>query len=73
MFSAPQLFPSWKGTFDGARPSLANLDNEHVIATLQHGLISDSELKALMHLVRSPDVCILNPSSVQTTYHGLPL
>ncbi|PSR71453.1 hypothetical protein PHLCEN_2v12720 [Hermanssonia centrifuga] len=46
MFSAPQLFPSWKGTFDGARPSLANLDNEHVIATLQHGLISDSELKA---------------------------
>ena len=51
-----QLFPSWQGNFDGSRPSLTRLDNERVIATLQHGLISEPELKSLLHLIRSPDV-----------------
>lgn len=56
-----QLFPSWQGTFDGARPSLAGLDNEHIIATLQHGLIAEAELTSMLHLIRSPDVrrCII--------------
>ena len=31
-----------------------------MIAALQHGLVSDSELKSLLHLIRSPDVSILN-------------
>lgn len=51
-----QLFPSWQGTFDGARPSLSGLDNGRVIAALQLGLISDAELRSLLHLIRSPDV-----------------
>lgn len=52
----PQLFPSWQGNFEGTRPSLTGLSNEHVITTLQQGLISDVELKSLLHLIRSPDV-----------------
>ncbi len=55
-FVTCQLFPSWQGNFDGSRPSLTRLDNEFVIAALQHGLISEPELKSLLHLIRSPDV-----------------
>ena len=55
-----QLFPSWQGTFDGSCPSLSGLSNEHVIAALQHGLISETDLKSLLHLIRSPDVGSLN-------------
>jgi hypothetical protein len=29
-----------------------------MIAALQHGLVSDAELRSLLHLIRSPDVCI---------------
>ena len=51
-----QLFPTWQGNFDGSRPSLAGLSNEHVIATLQRGILSEAELNALLTLIRSPDV-----------------
>jgi hypothetical protein len=54
--ASEKLFPSWQGTFDGSRPSLSGLSNEHVIAALQHGLISDADLKSLLHLIQSPDV-----------------
>ncbi len=50
------LFPSWQGPFDGCRPSLAGLSNEQVVSALEHGLVSEAELKALLHLIRSPDV-----------------
>ncbi|KAI0088830.1 hypothetical protein BDY19DRAFT_149916 [Irpex rosettiformis] len=63
------LFPSWQGSFDGARPSLAGLDNERVIAALQHGLISDAELKSLLHLIRSPDSPFLKVPSLP--FHSL--
>ncbi|THH13618.1 hypothetical protein EW146_g6620 [Bondarzewia mesenterica] len=53
------LFPSWQGRFDGTRPSLGGLNNEQVLATLEYGLISDSELKALLHLIQSPDVGVV--------------
>ncbi|KAF9652286.1 hypothetical protein BDM02DRAFT_3089366 [Thelephora ganbajun] len=49
------LFPSWQGKFDGSRPSLAGLPNETVVATLQAGLMTEGELSALLHLIRSPD------------------
>jgi hypothetical protein len=52
------LFPSWQGPFDGCRPSLAGLSNEQVVSALEHGLVSEPELKALLHLVRSPDVSV---------------
>ena len=58
----PQLFPSWQGKFDGSRPSLAGLPNETVVATLQAGLMTEGELSALLHLIRSPDVrCLEEP------------
>lgn len=52
------LFPSWHGPFDGCRPSLAGLSNEQVVSALEHGLVSGPELKALLHLIRSPDVSV---------------
>jgi hypothetical protein len=54
------LFPSWQGPFDGCRPSLAGLSNEQVVSALEHGLVSEAELKALLHLIRSPDVSIFS-------------
>lgn len=50
------LFPSWRGRFDGIRPSLAGLSNDMVRSTLDAGLITEGELKALAHLIRAPDV-----------------
>ena len=52
------LFPSWQGPFDGCRPSLAGLSNEQVVSVLEHGLVSEAELKSLLHLIRSPDVSV---------------
>ncbi|EJF63755.1 hypothetical protein DICSQDRAFT_101752 [Dichomitus squalens LYAD-421 SS1] len=58
------LFPSWQGNFDGSRPSLAGLGNEHVISTLQRGLISETELTSLLHLIKSPDSHFLKVPSL---------
>ncbi|KAI0746860.1 hypothetical protein C8Q80DRAFT_1104631 [Daedaleopsis nitida] len=58
------LFPSWQGNFDGPRPSLAGLSNEHVISTLQRGLISETELNSLLHLIKSPDSHFLKVPSL---------
>ncbi|KAI0053211.1 hypothetical protein FA95DRAFT_1552708 [Auriscalpium vulgare] len=63
------LFPSWQGSFDGSRPSIAGLSNEHVIAALEHGLLTESELKSLLHLIRSPDSHFLKVPSLP--YHSL--
>ncbi|TFK71848.1 hypothetical protein BDN72DRAFT_399365 [Pluteus cervinus] len=49
------LFPNWKGTFDGPRPSLAGLDGDSVITALEGGLINENELRGLLHLIREPD------------------
>ena len=67
------MFPSWQGNFDGSRPSLAGLGNEHVISTLQRGLISETELNSLLHLIKSPDVCLSVTSkfNVMTAHWGL--
>ncbi|KAL1943938.1 hypothetical protein VTO73DRAFT_3756 [Trametes versicolor] len=58
------LFPSWQGNFDGSRPSLAGLSNENVISTLQRGLISETELNSLLHLIKSPDSHFLKVPSL---------
>ncbi|OAX38356.1 hypothetical protein K503DRAFT_850046 [Rhizopogon vinicolor AM-OR11-026] len=49
------LFPSWKGSFEGHRPSLTGLRNDQVTAALETGIMTDTELKALLRLVQSPD------------------
>ncbi|KLO16116.1 hypothetical protein SCHPADRAFT_938160 [Schizopora paradoxa] len=48
------LFPSWIGTFDGAQPTLANLDNNSIARALETGLVTASELDGLMALMRNP-------------------
>ncbi|EIM82144.1 uncharacterized protein STEHIDRAFT_85596 [Stereum hirsutum FP-91666 SS1] len=58
------LFPSWRGRFDGTRPSLAGLGNEMVVSTLEAGLITEGELKALAHLIRAPDSHFLKVPSL---------
>jgi hypothetical protein len=58
------LFPSWQGPFDGCRPSLASLSNEQVVLALDHGLVSEAELKSLLHLIRSPDSHFLKVPSL---------
>ncbi|KAG6334472.1 hypothetical protein ID866_4620 [Astraeus odoratus] len=49
------LFPSWKGAFDGSRPSLTGLGPEYLAVVLTTGLITIAELDALMRLIQSPD------------------
>lgn len=63
------LFPSWQGRFDGCRPSLAGLTRELYIAALDHGLMSESEIGALLHLIRSPDSHFLKEPSLP--FHSL--
>ncbi|KAG6895436.1 hypothetical protein C0992_001222 [Termitomyces sp. T32_za158] len=50
------LFPTWRGSFDGSRPSLAGLDSDQVIGALEGGLIGENEVVGLLHLIREPDL-----------------
>ncbi|RDB30252.1 hypothetical protein Hypma_007304 [Hypsizygus marmoreus] len=58
------LFPNWRGSFDGTRPSLAGLDNERVIGALEGGLIGESEVVGLLHLIKEPDSHFLKAPSL---------
>lgn len=49
------LFPSWKGAFDGNKPSLAGLSNSHIASSLENGLLTESEVASLLKLIQSPD------------------
>ncbi|KAJ3969107.1 hypothetical protein EV361DRAFT_951752 [Lentinula raphanica] len=63
------LFPSWLGSFDGARPSLAGVDNDRVVAALESGLMSETEVACLLYLIRSPDAHFLKVPSLP--FHSL--
>ena len=63
------LFPSWKGTFTGSRPSLSGLPNPSVITTLETGLLTANDLSSLLHLIRSPDAHFLKVPSLP--FHSL--
>lgn len=52
----PQLFPHWRGGFDGARPSLTGIEGERVIGALEGGLLTEQYISGLLHLIREPDV-----------------
>ncbi|KAA1473657.1 hypothetical protein DENSPDRAFT_285976 [Dentipellis sp. KUC8613] len=43
------LFPGWRGAFDGARPVVQGK------GTAEGALLGETELKALLHLIRAPD------------------
>ncbi|KAL4078131.1 hypothetical protein V8B97DRAFT_2003368 [Scleroderma yunnanense] len=58
------LFPSWKGAFDGSRPSLSGLGQEHLAVALTNGLTTIAELEVLMHLIQSPDSRFLKAPSL---------
>ncbi|KAG2003629.1 hypothetical protein CC2G_004218 [Coprinopsis cinerea AmutBmut pab1-1] len=49
------LFPSWRGRFDGARPSLAGLEGEAIIRALEGGLLTEGDLASLRRLIQEPD------------------
>ncbi|PPQ71950.1 hypothetical protein CVT24_007915 [Panaeolus cyanescens] len=49
------LFPNWRGGFDGSRPSLAGLEGDRIIVALENGLLSENEIAGLLHLMKEPD------------------
>lgn len=49
------LFPSWKGAFDGNKPSLVGLSNSHIASSLEGGLLTETEVASLLKLIQSPD------------------
>jgi len=51
-----QLFPHWRGSFVGSRPSLAGLEGDRIIGALEGGLLTENEISGLSHLIREPDV-----------------
>ncbi|KAF8998890.1 hypothetical protein BDZ89DRAFT_1251030 [Hymenopellis radicata] len=63
------LFPTWRGGFDGTHPSLAGMENERMITALECGLMTDSEVTALLYLIRSPDAHFLKVPSLP--FHSL--
>lgn len=58
------LFPTWKGGFEGSRPSLTGLRNDQMRGALETGIMTDGELTALLHLVQSPDSHFLKVPSL---------
>ncbi|KAE9383894.1 hypothetical protein BT96DRAFT_1008672 [Gymnopus androsaceus JB14] len=42
------LFPSWLGCFDGSRLSLAGVDNDRVVITLESGLMTETAIQVLV-------------------------
>ncbi|KAF9527407.1 hypothetical protein CPB83DRAFT_394674 [Crepidotus variabilis] len=63
------LFPHWRGNFQGSRPSLNGLDSARLIGALEGGLLSDSEIVGLVHLIREPDSHFLKVPSLP--FHSL--
>ena len=49
------LFPSWRGSFVGGKPSLAGVPHGAIGNALKTGLITECELASLRELVESPD------------------
>ncbi|KZV76674.1 hypothetical protein PENSPDRAFT_680023 [Peniophora sp. CONT] len=49
------LFPSWRGVFEHGVPVLRNLSETEQLSALAAGVLDDTELRALLSLVRSPD------------------
>ncbi|KAG6853362.1 hypothetical protein C0991_004981 [Blastosporella zonata] len=63
------LFPTWRGSFDGSRPSLAGLDNDQVISALEGGLIGQNDIVGLLYLIKEPDSHFLKAPSLP--FHSL--
>lgn len=51
-----QLFPHWRGRFEGMRPTISRMDGDAVLRTIDGTLLSDGEVNSLRHLIQSPDV-----------------
>lgn len=51
-----QVFPTWRGSFDGIRPSVQGLDRRRLADAITVGLLTGAELDGLMKLVETPSV-----------------
>lgn len=49
------LFPHWRGRFEGMRPTISRMDGDAVLRTIDGTLLSDGEVNSLRHLIQSPD------------------
>ncbi|KAF9003258.1 hypothetical protein BDQ17DRAFT_1355829 [Cyathus striatus] len=63
------LFPHWKGSFDGSRPSLAGMTGDRIIKSLEGGLLTEGELAGLLYLIKEPDSHFLKVPSLP--FHSL--
>ncbi|KAF8970368.1 hypothetical protein BDZ97DRAFT_1902071 [Flammula alnicola] len=63
------LFPCWRGGFDGSRPSLAGVEGERIIGALEGGLLTENEISGLLYLIREPDSHFLKVPSLP--FHSL--
>ncbi|KAF4616504.1 hypothetical protein D9613_008773 [Agrocybe pediades] len=63
------LFPHWRGSFDGCRPSLAGLEGDRIIGALESGLLTEQEISGLLFLIREPDSHFLKVPSLP--FHSL--
>nr|ATV82108.1 putative zinc finger protein [Strobilurus tenacellus] len=63
------LFPTWRGAFAGTQPSLAGMENDRMITALECGVMGESEVTALLYLIRSPDAHFLKVPSLP--FHSL--
>ncbi|KAF8906851.1 hypothetical protein CPB84DRAFT_1844312 [Gymnopilus junonius] len=63
------LFPHWRGGFDGSRPSLADLEGDRLIGALEGGLLTEHEISSLLYLIREPDSHFLKVPSLP--FHSL--
>lgn len=58
------LFPSWRGSFEGGKPSLAGVPHGAIGNALKTGLITEGELASLRKLIESPDSRFLKVPSL---------
>ncbi|EIW77199.1 hypothetical protein CONPUDRAFT_157462 [Coniophora puteana RWD-64-598 SS2] len=63
------LFPSWKGNFDGSKPTLIGLQGSQLNIAFQSGLLSDAELTSLKVLIESRDAHFVKDPSLP--FHAL--
>ncbi|KAG8882188.1 hypothetical protein FRB97_008597 [Tulasnella sp. 331] len=64
-----EVFPMWRGSFDGTRPSVQGLDQRRLADTIAVGLLTGMELDALMKLVETPNSHFLKVPTLP--YHAL--
>ncbi|KAF9486157.1 hypothetical protein BDN70DRAFT_988169 [Pholiota conissans] len=58
------LFPRWRGSFSGSRPSLINVDEDRITGVLEVGLLTEIEIYELLYLIKVPESHFLKVTSL---------